>query len=302
MALDADQPRPRARRELRRRGDRHVRRPVVEQAPAARAVRAASGCRTPRRCSRRSRGSSGPRTTAAGVGGRPPDPRRCRRGCPFAPRCRNAADDCRGRRAAAGGARARPPLGVLAPRPGGGGTGVSRRARPAAAGRASSCRSSCAAAAASGAASCTRCRACPSTCSQGETLGIVGETGSGKSTLARAVMQAPRPKAGAVVFRGTDLVALRGARLLRPGGTCRWCSRTRSARWTRSGGSRDLVEEPLIAYRTGRREPPGGAGWTRCSTWSAWTRPGTAAGGRASCPAARPSGSPSPARWRCPRR
>src|SRR5215468_12265651 len=48
----------------------------------------------------------------------------------------------------------------------------------------------------------------------GETLGIVGETGSGKSTLARSVLQAPRPKSGTVVFRGADLVELRGRRLL----------------------------------------------------------------------------------------
>ena len=44
----------------------------------------------------------------------------------------------------------------------------------------------------------------------GETLGIVGETGSGKSTLARSVLQAPRPKAGTVTFRGADLTTLRG--------------------------------------------------------------------------------------------
>jgi oligopeptide transport system ATP-binding protein len=48
----------------------------------------------------------------------------------------------------------------------------------------------------------------------GETLGIVGETGSGKSTLARSVLQAPRPKEGSVIFRGADLVTLRGSRLL----------------------------------------------------------------------------------------
>ena len=69
----------------------------------------------------------------------------------------------------------------------------------------------------------------------GETLGIVGETGSGKSTLARSVLQAPRPKAGTVTFRGADLTTLRGRTCSRPGGTCRWCSRTRSPRLTRNG-------------------------------------------------------------------
>src|SRR2546429_3690641 len=48
----------------------------------------------------------------------------------------------------------------------------------------------------------------------GETLGIVGETGSGKSTLARSVLQAPKPTEGTGTFRRTDLVKLRGSRLL----------------------------------------------------------------------------------------
>ena len=47
----------------------------------------------------------------------------------------------------------------------------------------------------------------------GETLSVVGETGSGKSTLARSIMHAPPPKSGEVVFRGTSLLALRGAAL-----------------------------------------------------------------------------------------
>ena len=50
---------------------------------------------------------------------------------------------------------------------------------------------------------------------KGETLGLVGETGSGKSTLARAILQAPRPKGGEVLFEGVDLVELRGRELLR---------------------------------------------------------------------------------------
>src|SRR5262249_20305168 len=48
----------------------------------------------------------------------------------------------------------------------------------------------------------------------GEPLGLVGETGSGKSPLARALLQAPRPKAGSVTFRGVDLTKLRGSKLL----------------------------------------------------------------------------------------
>lgn len=51
---------------------------------------------------------------------------------------------------------------------------------------------------------------------EGETLGVVGETGSGKSTLARAVMQAPRPTSGSVVFQGVDLVVLKKRKELAP--------------------------------------------------------------------------------------
>jgi len=86
-----------------------------------------------------------------------------------------------------------------------------------------------------------------------ETLGIVGETGSGKSTLARAVLQAPRPTSGSVIFRGTDLTTLHGTRLLQvrrhlqmvfqdPFGSL-------DPKWT----VRHLVAEPLVAYRTGDR-------------------------------------------------
>ena len=87
----------------------------------------------------------------------------------------------------------------------------------------------------------------------GETLGIVGETGSGKSTLARAVLQAPRPKSGSVVFRGADLTTLRGGRLLQ-------ARRHMQFVWQDPFGSldpkwkvRSIIEEPLIAYRDGDR-------------------------------------------------
>ncbi len=87
----------------------------------------------------------------------------------------------------------------------------------------------------------------------GETLGIVGETGSGKSTLARSLLQAPRPKSGAVLFRGTDLVTLRRRRLLEARRHLQMVFQdpfgSLDPKWRVS----DLVEEPLIAYRIGNR-------------------------------------------------
>jgi oligopeptide/dipeptide ABC transporter ATP-binding protein len=85
----------------------------------------------------------------------------------------------------------------------------------------------------------------------GETLGIVGETGSGKSTLARAVLQAPRPKAGAVIFRGTDLATLRGRNLLRARRHLQMVFQDPFGSLDPKWKVRDLVAEPLIAYRVG---------------------------------------------------
>ena len=47
----------------------------------------------------------------------------------------------------------------------------------------------------------------------GETLGVVGESGSGKSSLARALLRLIPVAAGQLVWRGKDLLALRGAAL-----------------------------------------------------------------------------------------
>ena len=87
----------------------------------------------------------------------------------------------------------------------------------------------------------------------GETLGIVGETGSGKSTLARSVLQAPRPKSGAVVFRGADLVTLRGSSLLQARRHLQMVFQDPFGSLDPKWKVRDLVAEPLIAYRVGDR-------------------------------------------------
>jgi oligopeptide/dipeptide ABC transporter ATP-binding protein len=87
----------------------------------------------------------------------------------------------------------------------------------------------------------------------GETLGIVGETGSGKSTLARSLLQAPRPKSGTVIFQGTDLVGLRGRRLLDARRHMQMVFQDPFGSLDPKWRVGDIVEEPLVAYRLGDR-------------------------------------------------
>jgi oligopeptide transport system ATP-binding protein len=87
----------------------------------------------------------------------------------------------------------------------------------------------------------------------GETLGIVGETGSGKSTLARAIMQAPRPKSGEVLFRGTDLVKLRGRALAAERRQLQMVFQDPFGSLDPTWRVQQIVEEPLVAFSVGDR-------------------------------------------------
>ncbi len=87
----------------------------------------------------------------------------------------------------------------------------------------------------------------------GETLGIVGETGSGKSTLARSLLQAPAPKSGSVLLRGTELVGLKGRELLQARRSMQMVFQDPFGSLDPKWRVADIVEEPLVAYGVGTR-------------------------------------------------
>ena len=101
----------------------------------------------------------------------------------------------------------------------------------------------------------------------GRTVALVGESGSGKSTIASMLMPARaadvRRDPGRRLDRcGTPVHAPR-----RTGGTCRWCSRTRSRRSTRS--TRSSITSPGRCSSTTRDFTRDRGRTSAC--WSCWS-------------------------------
>ncbi len=88
---------------------------------------------------------------------------------------------------------------------------------------------------------------------RGETLGLVGESGCGKSTTGRALLQLYRPTAGAVRFKGKDLVTLPGEELRRTRRQMQMIFQDPYASLNPRMTVGSVVREPLDIHNIGKR-------------------------------------------------
>ncbi len=88
----------------------------------------------------------------------------------------------------------------------------------------------------------------------GETVGLVGESGSGKTTLGRAVLGLVRPSGGSIVFAGEDITNAGRTQRRRISRSLQVVFQDPYSSLDPSMRVRDILIEPLIAQRLGRRE------------------------------------------------
>lgn len=89
---------------------------------------------------------------------------------------------------------------------------------------------------------------------RGECVALVGESGCGKTTLGKMILRATPPDAGGINFDGEDVLALRGADLLRYRRRAQFIFQDPLSSLNPRMTILDTLREPLIIHRIGNRE------------------------------------------------
>jgi ABC-type oligopeptide transport system ATPase subunit len=88
---------------------------------------------------------------------------------------------------------------------------------------------------------------------EGETFGLVGESGSGKTTTGRCMLRLVEPTAGEVRFRGENVLAFTRSRMRQARRDMQIVFQDPYSSLNPRMRARQIVEEPLIIHRIGRR-------------------------------------------------
>jgi ABC-type oligopeptide transport system ATPase subunit len=88
---------------------------------------------------------------------------------------------------------------------------------------------------------------------EGETFGLVGESGSGKTTTGRCILRLIEPTAGAVHFRGEDVLAFSSRRMREARRDMQIVFQDPYSSLNPRMRARQIVEEPLVIHRLGDR-------------------------------------------------
>ncbi len=92
------------------------------------------------------------------------------------------------------------------------------------------------------------------TVEEGETFGLVGESGSGKTTTGRCILRLIEPTAGAVLFRGENVLTYSHDEMRRARRQMQIVFQDPYSSLNPRMRVRHIIEEPLIIHKIGNRE------------------------------------------------